>query len=1612
MEKNQSPLDYFHPLVASWFAESTGMPTDVQMLAWPQIAAGEHVLIAAPTGSGKTMAAFLWALNELITGKWPPGRTCVLYVSPLKALNNDIHRNLTRPLAKIKAVFARSGESLPSIGIAVRSGDTPQSERRRMLREPPEILITTPESLNLLLSSQSGRSMLTSIRTVILDEIHAVAGSKRGVHLITGVDRLAPLCGEFQRIALSATIRPLETVAKFVGGYRIVGDLRDPEYSPRRVRVISSSQKKDYRLTVKFPESAVDWNDRASFWQPFVDEIKRIVLSNRSTLIFANRRRLCEKLTHLLNEGEPAPVAYAHHGSLSREIRTEVEKKLKAGELRAIVATNSLELGIDIGALDEVVLLQAPLSFSSAIQRIGRSGHRVGEVSRGTLIPTDAQDVLRTAVLAGGVLDRDIEAVRPIDCPLDVLAQIIVSMTGVETWNLEELYVRLKTSYPYHSLSRRQFDLVIDMLAGRYAGSRLRELKPRIAVDKIENTAEARKGSLQAVYFSGGTIPDRGYFHLRHNESGALIGELDEEFVWEAKIGQVFTFSTQNWKIERITHNDVSAIPARPGAAAPPFWKAEENLRDSHYSKRIADFLEAAEELLEDPQVKEYLKKMSAPDKSALERVASLLSAGFPILDPGHPLFAARYLDQTTMGRLFAFLIGQKEATGRPLPHRHHLLIEHIGSGPGGYPGNQIVIHTIWGGRINRPFAMAFEAAWESRYGYRPELYPGNDSIMLQLPHAAGSEEILSLVTSDNFSGLIRKKLEGSGFFGARFRECAGRALLLPRRQLNERMPLWLSRLRSQRLLESVLEYEDFPILLEAWRTCLRDELDLEGLTEVLTGLESGLITWSEAHTSHPSPMAQSVTWPQINQYMYMDDQPKSGRGSKLRSDLLHEVVSIPELRPAVSRELAERFELKIQRLSPGYSPDSVLELIEWVKERLLLPESEWEKLLEVMERDHGVDLETMLASIAARLVRLHLPHSTQPLIVALENLPRISYGLNWNIDSVSASRLDSGEIIEAPQLRDLNQSISRLDNFAQAPEDRDEVFTAILSEWLRFYSPRRLEFVLGTLGPDNDRLTEAVEALIDTERLVSGSLIEDDEQDRICDSQNYEVMLRLSRAEAKPVFSALDIEWLPLFLAEWQGLITAQSEAGADRLYRRIEQLVSYPVPAELWEAEIFPARVKPYDPSWLDSIMQFKFDLRWIGMPRRHVVFSFESDLDLLPEEGAGGEPPQAIAARPGVRILSVPNAGIAGHSRQRQSSGPLLRLVPAHAKAASEDAEYLNAQHFILKMQSEGKECDADFERLFLNPAARYDFLTLAASSKCTPAQMAEALWKEVWVGKVTNDTFASLRHGIENNFKVSDTAAFMAGAGRRRRGSKRVAFSMWKGSLPMAGNWMRIQWPGREDDPLERAEREKERVRVLLDRYGILFRELLQNELPAFSWSNIFRALRLMELSGEVLTGYFFGGVPGPQFISHEAFRMLQRKFPEDSVYWICAADPASVCGLRLDALKGKLPRRLPGTHLVYHGRNLVMESRRNGKSLIFHVSESSAHLQSYLGVLHHLLARRFQPARRIVIETSTGISITALQLLLSKQFHVVGSGDGKLYVYNRYSSESLPRYGHE
>jgi ATP-dependent helicase Lhr and Lhr-like helicase len=1468
MADHPDALRLFHPLIRSWFSERLGKATDIQSRSWPVIAAGKHVLVTAPTGSGKTLAAFLWAIHQLVTGAWDTGRTRVLYVSPLKALNNDIRRNLTAPLEELQDRFRAAGVPFPPIGVLTRSGDTPAEERRRMLRHPPEILITTPESLNVLLSSRNGRTMLTGIATVILDEIHAVIGTKRGTHLITAVERLVLLCGEFQRIALSATIRPLSLTAGFVGGFVQRGIAGSDRYEPRPVEIIASRSPKRTEIRVCFPADARERPVGASRWPVLADAFRRIIGQNRATLLFVNSRRTAEKVTRLINEGGPEALAYAHHGSLSREIRLAVEQRLKDGGLRAIVATSSLELGIDIGDLDQVVLIQTPLSISSAIQRIGRSGHGVGGVSRGLLFPTHGQDFLTAAVMARSAAGHEIEAVHPVDAPLDVLAQVILSMTGVEKWEIDALYAFLRTAYPYRDLSRRQFDLVLQMLAGRYADTRLRELRPRVYLDRLDRTVQAREGVLRLIYLSGGTIPDRGYYDLRLQESRAKIGELDEEFVWERRVGDTFTLGTQVWRIRKVTHNDVEVTPvdAQPGIF--PFWRAEDQNRDFHFAERILLFLEGIDARLADPSLKGEL---------------------------GHDNF----LEETAADGLIGHLRRQREATGTDLPHRHHLLIEHFDD-PADSGKKQVILHTLWGGRANRPWALALQAAWEEKQGYHLETFVNNDCILLLLPQSFSARELLNLVTPENLEGLLRRTLETSAFFGAKFRENAGRALLLPRGDFKRRLPLWLNRLRSKQLLDAVMPYPDFPILLETWRTCLKDEFDLENLGRLLEEVRSGRIRISEAATRQASPFAEGLIWRQTNAAMYEDDSPVSGKVSLLRGELIREVLFSGRLRPRIPAALVASLTARLQRTAPGYAPRSPEDLLDWTIERLFIPEAEWRALREALERDREMKMQEALASLTGKLALVRPPGSAADGLAAVENLPRIAEALGTEPEGLSPRDPVSGEPLVG---RTPRPGPERGASGLPAGEPGEGARTEFLRQWLAFYGPLGRSSLPKILGLDASRLDQALTDLAESQDILLDELTENAAEIEICDRENLEILLRMARKSRRPAFRALPVETLPLFVAAWQGL-TAPGSSVED-LQARLDQLFGYPAPADAWEKHLLPARLSPYQGAWLDGLMATS-SLVWFGCGRQRIGFAFADDLELFIERS--GAPTDTA--------------------------------------------------------QGEDRPPADDIAALFPETTGRYSFFDIARHTKLDSRTLTERLWRFAWLGRIINDDFTTIRQGIRTDF-----APFHLEEGRRR--PSRSGYNRWAASRPLAGNWHRIGQEVFEGDPLDATEFVKDRVRQLLGRYGILFRELLAGELPPLQWGRIFKALRLMELSGEILSGHFFEGIPGAQFISHEAFRFINGPLPEEAVYWMSAADPASLCGVRLEALKGRLPSRLPSTHLVYRGTKPVLISRRNGAALEFKTPPDDPRLGDYLALFQSLLTREFEPEKRILAEKING-----------------------------------------
>jgi ATP-dependent Lhr-like helicase len=1137
MHADKDPLGHFHPLVSRWFEDRIGRPTSIQAKAWPLIVDNRHVLITAPTGSGKTLAAFLWALDQLIRHRWEIGHTCILYVSPLKALNNDVQRNLIGPLDEIRTAFDDAGEPLPTIRVATRSGDTPASDRRRMLRHPPEILITTPESLHIMTASHGGLSILGRIQTVILDEIHAVAGNRRGTLLMSAVERLVPLCGEFQRIALSATVSPVKRISCFVGGYQVDGDDIDPVYTPRSVDLCRSDQPHPVHLDIRVPDAIQANASGESLWTELAASLRSIINKHRSCIVFTNSRQLAEKLTFLINSEAPQPIAYAHHGSLSKELRLDVEQRLKHGGLKAIVATASLELGIDIGSLDRVILVQSPQSISSAIQRIGRSGHGVGQTSRASFFCTHATDVMAAAILAETVLDRDVEPIRPVACPLDVLAQVIIAMTGLQTWGLDRLYAVIRCALPFNKLKRKAFERVVDMLAGRYAGTRIAALKPKLSVDRLDNTVSARKGALLSLYTSGGVIPDRGYFGLRHQQTGHRIGELDEEFVWEAKTGQVFTLGTQNWRICKITANDVIVLPAAPKAPAPPFWRAEDADRDFYLSEKIARFLEAADAHLTDPAFMDRL----------IDRYR---------LNPDSAVF------------LVEFLTRQRQRTGCPLPHRHHIVVEWFPAVKNGPDVRQAVIHTFWGGRVNRPFALALEAAWERRYGGAPSVFPTNDGVYLIISDMPANVDIVSLVTSDDIHTLLRDRLEGSGIFGACFRECAARSLLLPRADLNRRMPLWLTRQRSRHLLKAVESFADFPILMETWRNCLQDQFDMPALGMLLEALQDGTIACTQINSDAPSPMALSSAWRQINQYMYADDRPTGRVKTQMGGDLFEQVVFGHHLRPAIDPEIVADFEQRRQRLFPGYAPDHPLDLLEWVKERHLIPLDEWRRLLAHTRRDHGVSTDELLGPIASKLLQLSVNptgDSSAQLIVATEMGSGIAAVLFPDRTDLRWTSVVTGECIGEgpPHVADTSGQSDAKD---------------ILSQWLRFYGPVAPDQIRRRLGLEDEWLQPILESLVESRVVIAGPLIVGRSGALICCADNFESLLRMARSRRKAAIVPRTIEKLALALACHQGL--THTGSGIDALAECISALSALPLPAGLWESEVLPARIGDYRP------------------------------------------------------------------------------------------------------------------------------------------------------------------------------------------------------------------------------------------------------------------------------------------------------------------------------------------------------------------------------------------------------------------------------------------------
>jgi ATP-dependent Lhr-like helicase len=881
-------LDLFSPPVRDWFSASFAEPTSVQVRGWQEVAAGRHVLMAAPTGSGKTLAAFLWCLDRLATEPMPPEaeRCRVLYVSPLKALAHDVDRNLRSPLVGIRHQMEAAGQAPPDISVAIRTGDTPTELRRSMERHPPDILITTPESLFLILTS-AARKILAPVRWLIVDEIHSVASTKRGSHLALSLERLCEITRvEPQRIGLSATQRPLDEVGRFLGG------------ADRDVAIVDAGRLKTMEVTVEVPvedmtrlttedeDSAKGMN---SIWPAIYPRLLELIRQHRSTIVFVNSRRLAERIAARINDLAEEELVRAHHGSIAREQRLLIEEELKSGRLRGLVATSTLELGIDMGAVDLVLQIEAPPSVAAGIQRVGRAGHSVGEVSRGVVIPKFRGDLLESAAVVEGMLEGRIESTVVPRRPLDVLAQQVVAMCALDEWEVEKLGRVVRRAYPYSDLGPRAFESVLDMLSGRYPSDQFVELRPRIVWDRVAGKVRGRAGAQRLAVTNPGTIPDRGLFTVNLVDDGRRVGELDEEMVYETRVGETFVLGASTWRIVDITPSQVIVTPApgEPGKIA--FWKADAPSRPVELGAALG----------------KMVRELRGVDREAA----------------GKRLRERAGFDDLATKNLLAYLDDQAAATGA-VPDDRTIVVERFRDEIGDW---RVCVHTPFGGRVHAPLALALEAHLQEKLGVDARALWTDDGIALQLPEVESPPSLEELILDpEEVQSLVTSQLPASALFAARFRENAARSLLLPRRRPGQRTPLWQQRMRSAGLLQVAGQYPDFPILAETWREVMSDHFDMPALSALLRSIRSREVRVVAVDTERASPFASSLLFSYVAVYMYEGDQPLAERRAQaltLDRDLLAELLGSEDLRELLDPDAIAAVELELQGLLPERFP-------------------------------------------------------------------------------------------------------------------------------------------------------------------------------------------------------------------------------------------------------------------------------------------------------------------------------------------------------------------------------------------------------------------------------------------------------------------------------------------------------------------------------------------------------------------------------------------------------------------------------------------------------------------------------------------------------------------
>ncbi len=1134
-----APLDFAHPATRRWFASSFEAPTLPQQRGWPVITAGESALLLAPTGSGKTLSAFLVAIDRLMFGPPPAGRGVrVLYVSPLKALGVDVERNLRAPLNGVRVMAERAGEAhrVPTVGI--RSGDTPMGERERMRKHPPEILITTPESLYLMLTSRA-RETLASVETVIVDEIHSMVSSKRGTHLFLSLERLEalrrgrdPEAPPLQRIGLSATQRPLDEIARLLGGYDASGEAP----RPRDVKIVDASHDKRFELLVEVPvedmarlaqvEEVSSGPASAgprphSIWPSIHPRLVELIRAHRSTMIFVNSRRLAERLAQALNELAEEELARAHHGSIAKDIRADIEDRLKRGTLPAIVATSSLELGIDMGAVDLVIQIEAPPSIASGVQRVGRAGHHVGAVSRGVMFPKFRGDLLACAAVTERVIAGQVEETFYPRNPLDVLAQQIVAMVADGEQSVDDVYRMVRGAAPFAEMPRRAFEGVLDMLSGRYPSEELGDLRPRVTWDRIADRLTPRKGARMLAIANGGTIPDRGLYGVflagQEEKKPVRVGELDEEMVFESREGDVFLLGASSWRIEEITHERVLVTPAPGEPGKMPFWHGDRPGRPLELGRAIGALTRELQAL---------------PRAKAVER-----------LERRH------HLDARAAENLVRYLEDQAEATGR-LPTDRAIVIERFVDEVGDWC---VTVLSPFGARVHAPWSTAISQRLMHELGLDPDAMWSDDGMVFRLPDAdEPPDDAVFLPAPDEVERLVTDQLASTSLFAARFRENAGRALLLPKRRPGQRTPLWAQRRKSAQLLKVASRFSDFPIVLETYRECLRDVFDLPGLVSVLSDVRERRIHVASVHTKSPSPFASSLLFNYVASFIYEGDVPLAERRTQMLSldhAQLRELLGEPELRELLDLGAIHEVEARLQRRS-GYlvkHADGLHDLL------LALGDLSETEIVQRSEAEPGAWIEALVK--ARRAVPITVAGEAR--FIAVEDMARYRDGLG---------------VVPPPGL-----PIALLEPVREPVHD-------LLARYARTHGPFTAGAAATRFGLGEGAVRAALEALAARDRVLEGEFLPGGRGREWVDVGVLRQIKQRSLAKLRQQVEPVEPEALARFAIDWHGI--GRGRSGPEALLAVIEQLQGAPLPASSLEAHALPSRLRGYDRRDLDEL------------------------------------------------------------------------------------------------------------------------------------------------------------------------------------------------------------------------------------------------------------------------------------------------------------------------------------------------------------------------------------------------------------------------------------------